>query len=135
MKLGELRHPIVQAPMAGGPSTPGLVIAVCEAGGLGFLAAGYISAEAMKADISAVRVATTAPFGVNLFVPADLSFPVDEQALEQYVDRLRPEAERYGTQVGAPRRDDDDWAAKLAALAADPAGIAAAGWTPMSPRA
>ena len=36
----ELRHPIVQAPMAGGPSTPALAAAVSDAGGLGFLAAG-----------------------------------------------------------------------------------------------
>jgi nitronate monooxygenase len=36
----ELTHPIVQAPMAGGPSTPELAAAVTNAGGLGFLAAG-----------------------------------------------------------------------------------------------
>jgi nitronate monooxygenase len=123
MILDELRHPIVQAPMAGGPSTPELALAVCTAGGLGFLAAGYRGVEAMQADVAAVRVGTTAPFGVNLFVPADSSVPVDEQALQRYVDRLGPEAERYGTQVGAPRRDDDDWAAKLAALVADPVPI------------
>ena len=88
MIFDELRHPIVQAPMAGGPSTPELAIAVCAAGGLGFLAAGYLSVEAMQADIAAVRVGTTAPFGVNLFVPSVLSAPVDEQALQRFVDRL-----------------------------------------------
>lgn len=120
MIFDELRHPIVQAPMAGGISTPALAIAVCEAGGLGFLAAGYRSVEAMQADIAAVRVGTTVPFGVNLFVP---SGPVDEQALQRYVDRLGAEAERYGTRVGTPRSDDDGWAAKMAALVADPVPI------------
>ena len=68
--LSDLREPIVQAPMAGGPSTPQLAIAVCEAGGLGFLAAGYKRADAVRGEIQAVRGATEGPFGVNLFVPA-----------------------------------------------------------------
>lgn len=38
--LGTMAVPIVQAPMAGGPSTPALAVAVDRAGGLGFLAAG-----------------------------------------------------------------------------------------------
>jgi nitronate monooxygenase len=38
--LDRLEHPIVEAPMGGGPSTPALTVAVSGAGGLGFLAAG-----------------------------------------------------------------------------------------------
>ena len=37
--------------MAGGPSTPELAIAVCRAGGLGFLAAGYKRAGAVGEEI------------------------------------------------------------------------------------
>ena len=37
-KLG-VSLPLVQAPMGGGPTTPSLVSAVCEAGGLGSIAA------------------------------------------------------------------------------------------------
>ena len=120
MILDQLRHPIVQAPMAGGTSTPAMAIAVCEAGGLGFLAAGYRPVEAMRADIASIRIGTTAPFGVNLFAP---SGPVDEQEVQRYVARLAPEAERYGTPVGLTRSDDDGWAAKLAALVADPVPV------------
>jgi NAD(P)H-dependent flavin oxidoreductase YrpB (nitropropane dioxygenase family) len=40
MVLAELKIPIVQAPLAGGASTPRLAAAVAEAGGLGFVAAG-----------------------------------------------------------------------------------------------
>ena len=69
-ELSALGLPIVQAPMAGGPSTPELAIAVCRAGGLGFVAAGYKRAEAVGEEIRAVRAATGAPFGVNLFVPS-----------------------------------------------------------------
>jgi nitronate monooxygenase len=38
--LDELEHPIILAPLAGGPATPELAAAVSDAGGLGFLAAG-----------------------------------------------------------------------------------------------
>jgi len=119
MILDQLRHPIVQAPMAGGTSTPEMAIAVSGAGGLGFVAAGYRSVEAMQADIAAVRLGTTAPFGVNLFVPAPSLVPLDEEALQRYADRLGPEAERYGCAVGLPVQDDDGWAAKIAALITD----------------
>ena len=45
--------PIVGAPMAGGPTTPELVAAVNAAGGFGFLAAGYLSVDALLAAIGA----------------------------------------------------------------------------------
>jgi nitronate monooxygenase len=103
--------PIVQAPMAGGPSTPALAVAVCEAGAVGFLAAGYKRAEAVRSDIAAVRAGTAAPFGVNVFVPTPA--PTDPETLRDYLARLAPEAERHGVELGEPRYDDDDWEAKL----------------------
>ena len=114
MILDELRHPIVLAPLAGGPSTPALAVAVSEAGGLGFLAAGYRTAEAMADEIREVRAQTAAPFGVNLFVPG--RGEVDDRALRAYLERLRDEATRYGVDLGEPRDDDDEWDAKLAVL-------------------
>lgn len=45
----QLRHPIVQAPLAGGPSTAELTAAVSNVGGLGFLAAGYKPPDAVRA--------------------------------------------------------------------------------------
>ena len=65
------RFPLVVSPMAGGPSTPALVVAAAEAGAVGFLAAGYKSAAEMRTEIAAVRSATPAPFGVNVFVPGE----------------------------------------------------------------
>lgn len=109
--LAELEHPIVQAPMGGGPSTPALAAAVSEAGGLGFLAAGYKSVDAVRADVEAVRTATARPFGVNVFAPPQ---PVpDAAAVDAYARVL---AERYGP-TGAPRHDDDGWEEKVALLA------------------
>src|ERR1700733_13935529 len=97
--------------MAGGPSTPELAVAVCDAGGLGFLAAGYKRAEAVREEIRAVRASTSAPFGVNLFVPT--SEPVDRERLRDYLAELAPVAERQGAELGEPRFDDDEWEAKL----------------------
>jgi nitronate monooxygenase len=107
MVLDGLRHRIVQAPLSGGPSTPELAVAVSEAGGLGFLAAGYRVAEDVRAEIRAVRERMGAPFGVNLFVPR--SEAVDEGRLRAYVEELGPDA-------GEPRFEDDDWEAKLGVL-------------------
>lgn len=66
-----LRSPIIQAPMAGGPSTPVLAAAVSGAGGLGFLAAGYKPADAVRAELGELRalLAEAQPFGVNVFGP------------------------------------------------------------------
>ena len=67
-RLG-LRHPIIQAPMAGGADTPALVAAVSDAGGLGSIGAASLAPEQIAAACAAVRAKTTRPFGINLFVP------------------------------------------------------------------
>jgi nitronate monooxygenase len=107
-----LEHPIVQAPLAGGASTPDLAAAVAEAGGLGFLAAGYKTAEAVRGDVAAVRELTGRPFGVNLFAPPGPA--AEATAVAAFAARLQAEADRYGAPLGEPRHDDDDWDAKLA---------------------
>jgi nitronate monooxygenase len=111
MPFPELIHPIVQAPMAGGPSTPELAAAVSGAGGLGFLAAGYRSAAQLRDDIELTRSLTSAPVGVNLFLVAETA--VDEHAVEAYARTLEPLASRYGAPLGAARYDDDQLDAKL----------------------
>jgi nitronate monooxygenase len=112
--LNTISVPIIQAPMAGGVSTPALAAAVSNAGGLGFLAGGYKTAEEMRKEIAAVREMTDKPFGVNVFVPSEED--VDEKALLRYRQVLEKEAERFGAQLGEAKWDDDDWEAKLAVL-------------------
>ena len=109
-----LAEPIVQAPLAGGPSTPALAAAVCEAGGLGFLAAGYKTADAVGDEIQWLRGSTLRPFGVNVFVPSRAG--ADAAAVRAYRERLATEAERQGVDLGEPRSDDDDWQRKLELL-------------------
>lgn len=117
----ELEIPVVGAPMAGGPSTPELAAAVSEAGGLGFLAAGYKSADALAADIASVRAATRRPFGVNIFAPPGDAG--DDAAIARYADHLTAEADRYGVTLGAPRHDDDAFAAKLEVVQRERVGV------------
>lgn len=62
--LSSLAVPVIAAPMAGGPSTPALALAVEKAGGLGFLAAGTISAEELTAQLNDVAGHR---YAVNLF--------------------------------------------------------------------
>jgi nitronate monooxygenase len=118
----ELAEPIVQAPLAGGPSMPALAAAVCEAGGLGFLAAGYKTADAVAEEIEAVRASTSRPFGVNLFVPPRAG--PDSSAVHAYRQRLATEAERQGAELGEPRSDDDDWERKLELLSRERPAVA-----------
>jgi nitronate monooxygenase len=114
-KLG-IRLPIVSAPMGGGPSTPALVAAVSEAGGLGSLAAGYLSPDRIRADIRAVREATSKPFAVNLFVPT----PVEptEAEIEAALAALEP----FRLELGLPARPaatgpwSEDFAAQVGVL-------------------
>ncbi|MFY1621249.1 nitronate monooxygenase [Micromonospora sp. WMMD736] len=99
------------APMAGGPSTPELAAAGSNAGALGFVAAGYLSAESLAERLTAARRLTAGPVGVNLFVPQpSAALPAD---IERYARDLSGEAQRYRVSLGEPRFDDDGWAAKL----------------------
>jgi nitronate monooxygenase len=118
---GLSRWPVVVAPMAGGPSTVELVVAAAEAGALGFLAGGYRTAGAMAAEMEAVRGATDRPFGVNIFVPGRPT--ADATALAAYLATLAPEATALGASSGEPAWDDDDYAAKVAALLAHPPAL------------
>ena len=59
----------MQAPMAGGYTTPELVAAVSNAGGLGSLAGAQLAPDELRGAIAAVRRLTDRPFGVNLFAP------------------------------------------------------------------
>jgi nitronate monooxygenase len=112
--LSGLQTPIVLAPLAGGPATVELAVAVSEAGGLGFLAAGYKSAAATRDEIERFRDASGRPFGVNIFTAP--SERADVNTLAPYLERMRDEATRLGTTLGEPRFDDDHYAEKIELL-------------------
>ncbi len=117
--LDELAHPIVQAPLAGGASTPELAAAVSSAGGLGFLAAGYRPLDVVRADLGKLRslLPDDVPFGINVFAPPGHGAGAAE--IVAYAESLRGEAERSDTTLGEPNWDDDHYGDKLALLCAE----------------
>jgi len=94
-RLG-IDHPIIQAPMAGGPSTPALVAAVSEAGALGSFAGGYLPPEAIRSAIQEIRRLTGRPFGVNLFVPEPARRSPSDDEVARAQEALRPFRDELG---------------------------------------
>ncbi|MEO5314690.1 nitronate monooxygenase [Pseudarthrobacter sp. CC12] len=119
--------PIVAAPMAGGPSTPALVLAAAEAGGIGFLAGGYKKPDQLSDQISAVRAGISRfgvnLFGVNLFAPNPVA--IDKDAFAEYAEALREFAATFDIDLREVEalEDDDDWADKVDLLTADPVPV------------
>jgi nitronate monooxygenase len=114
--------PLVAAPMAGGPSTPALVLAAASAGAFGFLAGGYKSVDALSQQVAEVRAATEL-FGVNLFAPNPV--PVQNQAFIDYKKALNQEASRFGLDLNnvEPHEDDDEWSSKVEFLIGNPVPV------------
>jgi nitronate monooxygenase len=119
--LSGLSVPVVLAPMAGGPSTPPLAAAVNRGGGLGFLAAGYLSAQRLQDNITTLRSLSNRPFGVNVFIGGGRE--ADRAGVDAYARRLSPLAESAGVTLGEPRSDDDAFNEKIGLLTADPVAV------------
>jgi len=96
MQRLRLEHPIIQAPLAGGGDTPELVAAVCNAGGLGFIGAAYLTPAQIAEASRAVRAQTARPFGINLFSP--LPPPESPQNVDAALQRLAP----FYAELGLP---------------------------------
>ncbi|MCW0234054.1 MAG: nitronate monooxygenase [Ferrovibrio sp.] len=91
--------PILQAPMAGA-TTPQMVIAVCEAGGLGSLPCAMLSHNQTRTALDIIRQATGKPINVNFFChqpPAD-----DPARLQAWRARLAPYYREFGLDADAP---------------------------------
>lgn len=99
MEVLGIEHPIVQAPMAGGPIIPELVAAVSNAGGLGSLGAAYLTPEKLREQVREIRSLTQKPFGVNLFVPSPF------EAAPERIERSNALLGRYRKEleIAAPK--------------------------------
>jgi len=109
-----MRHPIIQAPMAGGADGPTLVAAVGEAGGFGFLGAAYLSPEQISGAASEIRARTPRPFGMNLFAP--LPVPVLPGDADRAVAFVAPFYAEVGLEPPTiPEAPNDDFVGQLEA--------------------
>ena len=121
-----LRRAVIGAPMAGGPTTPELIAAVGEAGGLGMIGSGYLDATATRAEVARVRELTDSPFGVNVFLldeadsAAALVAAGGIAGLRDYASGLQSVADRLGISlVEDPQFTDFDQDATIEALIED----------------
>lgn len=96
----QMRHAIIQAPMAGGMTTPALVAAVSNAGALGSLAGAMLSPDKLLEDVRAIRALTPRPFGINLFVLETPTPAADDVA--RAIARLDPIRAELGLPPGQP---------------------------------
>lgn len=92
-KIG-IKYPIIQAPMAGGPTTVELVLEVAKAGGLGSLGAGLLEPKEIEEKILSIRSQTSKPYNVNLFIPSPFNRDLSKkdkinQIMEPYRKELK----------------------------------------------
>jgi nitronate monooxygenase len=85
--------PIIQAPMAGAGLSE-MVIAVSEAGGLGSLPCAALSVEQVRAEVHAIRRATSKPINVNFFCHR----PPEADAVRE--ERWRNRLQSYFIELG-----------------------------------
>jgi len=121
-----LRHPIIQAPLAGGGDTPGLVAAVGEAGALGFIGAAYLTPAQIAETSRAVRERTDRPFGISLFAPQPA--PVPPADPRPALERVAPYYGELGLTPPVPPAAPADTFADLLAAALE-SGAAAFSFT------
>ena len=98
--LLNIEHPIIQAGMAGGATTPELIANVSNAGGLGTLGAAYMKPEDIKKAIHDIRKLTAKPFSVNLFCVENSDKPGDEEK-----NIVKNELLRIGRDLGVSELD------------------------------
>jgi nitronate monooxygenase len=86
-KLLIIRYPIVQAGMAG-QTTPELVAAVSNAGGLGILGATRMTPEKLLDAVRKIKMITTKPYGVNLWLgPQERKKDQDISSVQEFLDQ------------------------------------------------
>ena len=110
----KLEIPIIQAPMVGASGSQ-MVLAVSRVGGLGSLAAGGLTPDALEAAVADLRAATDRPFAVNLL----MSEPARPSAaeIEQAQAVLKPWYDTLGLEVpAAPNDFAPDYARQFEAL-------------------
>lgn len=101
-----IRHPVLLAGMAGGPTTPELVAAVSAAGGLGAFGLTGMSAEAAEEAVARAVATTDAPVAVNVLVaPPTTPDPAGRDprpSIAALGDELGLEGEATGPAAPAP---------------------------------
>lgn len=87
-----IEHPIIQAPMAG-VSSPAMAAAVTNAGGLGSLGVGAMTADVARSAIRETRALTEGPFNINVFCHAPAER--DQGTEAAWLEAMAPVFQRF----------------------------------------
>lgn len=86
-----IRHPILLAGMAGGPTTPELVAAVSAAGGLGSFGASGMRCDALINAVRCARALTDGPIAVNVLLAPPRPGTAELEAFQAALAPIRDE--------------------------------------------
>lgn len=115
----QVRHPVIQGPFGGGISTPDLVAAVTNGGGLGSYGAYTNSPDEIGTIARDIRARTSGPFALNLWV-SDHDPGGDVLSPEQFEAAWRifePHYREYGLdRPTPPKRFFHDFESQVEAL-------------------
>ena len=80
--FAKLALPLIQAPMAGGITTPQLVAAVANHGGVGSFGFAYSTPEKIHADLVTAQSLTSGPINANFFVFSPVYLPSEQMQVD-----------------------------------------------------
>lgn len=86
--FANLSIPVIQAPMAGGITTPALVSGVSNAGGLGSFGFAYSSPQMIHQDLNCVKTLTQGPINANFFIFQNVALP-DLKTVKMAIEPLQ----------------------------------------------
>ena len=104
-KLLGIRYPILLGPMGGNFSTPGLLAAVSNAGGLGSFGAYTLSAEQLLETDKAIKMLTDKPYNINLWV-SDVDDRLNSYPAES-LEKVKALFKPYFDELSVPLPDLD----------------------------
>lgn len=116
-----LTYPIIQAPMAGGATTPELIASVSNFGGLGSLGAGMTAPDVLDSQIDTIKTLTDLPFMVNLMVLSEQESSSFDTAMPTWLSNYYQE---QNIEFTLPTRPAQSFAEQLQVLYDNPVPVA-----------
>ena len=116
-----MTYPIIQAPMAGGATTPELIAAVSNFGGLGSLGAGTTAPSTIKQQIEQIKALTNKPFAVNLMVLSEAESTTFDAPMPEW---LQAYYQQQGIELNLPQNPAQLFEQQLQILLDNPVPVA-----------
>lgn len=116
-----LTYPIIQAPMAGGATTPELITCVSNFGGLGSLGAGMTAPDVLNSQINTIKTLTDRPFMVNLMVLSEYESNTFDKDMPAWLSEYY---EKHNIEFALPERPAQNFVEQLQVLFDNPVPVA-----------